>query len=360
MATEIATAYVSLVPSFSGGSAAIATQLGAPAAAAGATASKKFGGSFVGGLATLGKRVGPLLGAAAIAGVVKSAVSLEAQFSKTMNTLQAATGAPAAQLDKLSELAITMGADTVFSANEAADAMLELAKSGISPATIEAGALQGTLTLAAAGELDMASAATVAGNALNTFGLRGKDMNMVAAALAGAANASTASVDSMAQALQQVGPDAADAGLSIQETTAALAAFENAGIKGSDAGTSLKTMLARLVPNTEKAKGAMEDLGLKFTNANGEFVSLSEMAGRIQTSFAGLSAEERTLAMNTIFGSDARRAATILMNEGQQGIRGYIKATSDQSAAEKMAAAAMKGTAGALESMKGSIETAML
>jgi TP901 family phage tail tape measure protein len=147
-----------------------------------------------------------------------------------------------------------MGADTVFSANDAAGAMLELAKNGISPAVIQAGALKSALTLAAAGGVSMEEAATTMGNAINAFGLKGSQSASVAAALAGAANASSASISSLSQGLAQSATAAHQAGLSIQETTAALAAFANAGIQGSDAGTSLKTFLQRLVPQTKKAR----------------------------------------------------------------------------------------------------------
>lgn len=314
-------------------------------------ASKTF--SKIGGAAKL-------LGVVGLGAVVKNAVSTEAAFGKTMNLMQAGSGASGKEMDKLRALAIKMGADTQFSAGQAADAMLELSKSGISPAAIQAGALQGTLTLAAAGGLEMADAAGIAGNALNTFGLEAKDMNSVAAALAGGANASTASVESMGQALRQVGPGAKTAGLSIQETTAVLAAFDNAGIKGSDAGTSLKTMLTRLVPTTVKAKNAMADLGLKFTDSHGKFKSISNISEQLRQKMGKLSDAERTKAMNTIFGSDATRAATVLMGQGAKGIDKLIKKTSDQRAAQKMANASMKGTAGALERMSGSLETASL
>ena len=212
----------------------------------------------------------------------KSAVDVEAKFSTSMRLIQAATKASGGEIKQLNDLAIKLGADTSFSANDAADAMLELAKAGLSTKTIMGGALAGTLTLAAAGGTDLATASTIASNALNTFGLKGRDMASVAAALAGGANASSASVESLGQALQQVGPGATNAGLSLQETVGALSAFDAAGIKGSDAGTSLKTMLARLVPQTDKAAAAMDQLGLDFVKGNGEFESLGNIADQLQ------------------------------------------------------------------------------
>jgi TP901 family phage tail tape measure protein len=305
-------------------------------------------------------KVGGTALAVALVGVTTKAVSLEAEFSKTMNTMAAVADVPQEQIKKLSDLAMKMGADTVFSANDAASAMLELAKNGISPAVIQSGALKSALTLAAAGGIDMASAATTMGNALNTFGLKGKQAGQVAAALAGGSNASSASISSLAEALAQVGPGATNAGMSIQETVGALSAFANAGIAGGRAGTSLKIMLSRLVPQTDKAKNAMKDAGLNFVNANGSFKSLSDISGQLHDKLGKLSDAERTRALSSIFGADASRAATVLMNEGSKGIEKYTKATSDQGAANRVAAATMKGTAGAIESLKGSLETATL
>ncbi|WGY03728.1 phage tail tape measure protein [Nocardioides sp. QY071] len=308
------------------------------------------------GAAKLG--VGALaLGAGALA---KSAIDAERQFSTSMRLIQANTSATSAEMDKLNKLAIQLGADTSFSASEAADAMLELAKAGIDTKTIMGGGLAGTLQLAAAGGTDLATASTIASNALNTFHLAGKDMASIAAALAGGANASTASVESLGLALQQVGPGATNAGLSLQETVAALAAFDAAGIKGSDAGTSLKTMLARLVPTSKQAATAMDQLGLDFVKGNGQFESLANIAGQLQAKLGGLSQAQRTQALTTIFGSDASRAATVLMNEGTVGLRKFIKATKDQDAAQEAAAARMSGTEGALERLSGAAETAKL
>lgn len=355
---ELGSAYLSLVPSMRGFAPAVAKSLGATeavATAAGVKQGKKFGSGFTSGVK--GMKTGALVVAASIGGLAASSVNLEKKFSQTMNMIGANTNTPKKGLAELQKLALDLGASTSFSANEAADAMLELSKSGLSPATIQSGALAGTLQLAAAGGTSLESAATIASNALNTFNLKGKDMASISAALAGGANASTASVESLGQALSQVGPGAKNAGLDLNDTVGVLAAFDNAGIKGSDAGTSLKTMLTRLVPQTKAARTAMKDLGLKFTDAHGAFLPITDIAQQLQDKMSGLSQAERTTAMSTIFGSDATRAATVLMEEGSKGVGKYIKATKDKGAAEKAANARMSGTAGALERLSGSWET---
>lgn len=308
-----------------------------------------------------------LAGARGIAGVVTSSVDLEAKFSKTMNVLQATSGASGRQMKSLSALAMKMGADTVFSAQDAAQAMLELARGGIQPAQIAAGALKGTLTLAAAGELEMGEAANIAVKAMGAFGLKGRQMGQVAAALAGGANASSASVRDMSIALAQGGLAANSVGFSIQETTAILAGFSRAGLQGSDAGTSLKTTLDRLQPVTNSAKAAMMGLGAwssktgsAFVKANGEFKSAAQIAEILRKGTEKLTVAERKRLITQAFGSDAQRGATILARLGAAGVQKLTRATSDQNAAQRMAAANMKGTAGALEQFRGSVETAKL
>lgn len=321
--------------------------------------SSSVGSKLKGAVGTAAKATA-VAGTAAAVGlgaIAKNSVKLEASFSKTMSTLQASTGSTGKEIKDLTGLAMKLGAQTQFSANEAADAMLELSKAGISTKDIMQGAADGTLLLASAGGTDLATAATIASNAMATFNLKGKDMASIAAALAGGANASSASVESLGFALSQVGPGATNAGLSLQQTVGVLSAFDAAGIKGSDSGTSLKTMLARLTPQTDKAQVAMKRLGLNFTNADGSFKSITEVAQQLHDKLGPLSEAQRTVALNTIFGSDASRAATVLMKQGAAGIGKYIKATQDQTAAEKMSKAAMSGTSGAIEQLSGSFET---
>jgi len=289
-----------------------------------------------------------------------AAFTLAGNFEQSMNMVAQATGAPKEDMDDLIELAKQLGAETVFSSQDAAGAMLELAKSGLTPAEIKAGALAAALQLASAGGLDLATASTVMANAINTFGLKAEDAESVAAALAGGANASSASVDSLQQALAQAGAGSVNAGLSLQQTVGVLAAFADQGIQGSDAGTSLKTMLARLIPATDDAAMALEKYNLTFVDANGNIDDITVVAQKLQDQLGGLSEAERNAALQQIFGSDATRAASILMRDGAAVTQKYITATEDQAAAQKMADAAMSGSKGTIEEMTGSIETAAI
>lgn len=296
----------------------------------------------------------PLLGIAAMG--IKTAAS----FEESMNVMGAVAGVPGPELEKLRALAIKVGQDTVFSANEAAQAQVELAKAGVSTADILAGALKNGMDLAAAGGLEVAEASSIMANAMNTFNISGAESVQVADALAGAAAASSADVRDLALGLAQVGLVANASGLSIQETTAALAAMANAGLSGSDAGTSFKTMLMNLQPITKKQIKLMDELDLSFVNADGSFKSLTEIAGLLKDRLGSMSEAQRLAALETIFGSDAVRAATVLMNEGAEGIQGYIDQTSKVGTAWEQAKARMEGLPGAIERLKGSLETAAL
>jgi TP901 family phage tail tape measure protein len=294
----------------------------------------------------------------AVVGTV--AASVEAKYSASMKTLQVASGASAKSMQQLDKLALKMGASTVFGAGDAADAMVELAKAGLKPAQIEAGALQGSMNLAATEGMNLADAATVVANSMAQFNLKASEASRVADVLAAGSKASTASVESLSFGLRQVGPAAQVAGLSLNDTVGTLALFDANALKGQDAGTSLKTMLARLVPTTDAAKSAMADLGLKLVDQHGNFKSIVAIAGQLHGAFKGMSESQRAAAVNTIFGSDAQRAANILIDEGAGGLAKYIKATREKGVAEKMAQARMSGVAGAVEQMKGSLETAAI
>jgi TP901 family phage tail tape measure protein len=316
--------------------------------------------------AARGKKLSLLL-TAPILGIGAAAVKSQATFEQSINLLGVNAGVGGAELTKMADQAKQLGADTVFSASEAADAMLELAKSGFKPAEIAGGGVQATMALAATEGLNLADAATITGNAMNSFGIKAKNAGTIADALAGASAASSASVESLSQALAQVGPGAKNAGLTLQDTVGVLAAFDQAGIKGGDAGTSLKTMLTRLIPQTKQSATAMERLGLfskttgsAFVDNKGNFKNIADVAGILQRKLGKLSEAQKATALQTIFGSDATRAATVLLNNGRAGIEKYITASTKQGTAQKLADARMKGTAGAIEQMKGSIDTASI
>jgi TP901 family phage tail tape measure protein len=288
------------------------------------------------------------------------AVHTAAEFEKSMAQVKVAGNVGGEGMASLEDLALKMGAETIFSANESGEAMLDLVKAGITPAQVRAGALGSTMSLAATEGLALGNTAEIVGAAMNTFNVPARESKVIADALAGGANASSASVGGLAQSLAQGGQSAAMYGISLEETVGALAAFAQNGIQASDAGTSFKTFMMRLNPTAKKQKELMDELNLSFFDQHGKMVGLTTVAKRMRVAFKGMTDEQRNAALAVIFGSDAQRAANIFYKEGPAGLKKYIKATERQGGAQKMANAQMKGLPGAIERLKGSLETAAL
>lgn len=289
-----------------------------------------------------------------------AATSVAANFDDAMSQVQGALGGASEDMDGLRNLALQLGADTVFSATESAQAMVELAKGGLTEAQIKGGALAASMDLAAAGQLNLADAAATTVQMMGSFGLGAGDATRIANALAGAANASSADVSDLTQAMSQCSAQASLAGWSLEDTAAALALFADHGVKGSDAGTSLKTMLQRLAAPTDQAAEAIAAYGLNIRDSNGKMKDISGIADELTGKLGGLSDAERDAALQTIFGSDASRAAAILMQSGSEGLAKYIAATNDATAAETMANAQKGELSWALENMGGAVESAAI
>lgn len=396
------------------------------------------------------KKTGVMFGTVGIAAVagLGVAVKASADFEKKISGIAAVSGATEKELDKVRDKALKLGADTVFSAAESAGAMEELIKSGLTVDEVLNGAADATVALAAAGEIDLKDAATIASNAMNNFNLAAEDMPRIADLIAGAANASAIDVGEFGMALSQSGAVAKLAGLDFDDLSVAIAAMGNAGIRGSDAGTSLKTFLNNLQPTTEKQIELFEKLGLlqmknggsakdyaaalekqgkagekvsdaqerlnditskynargparneeerirraaevreateklaeaqaeakkindtvakgvgKASNAfydqQGKLKPLNQIAQTLQESLKGMTDQEKQLALETMFGSDAIRAAAVVADNGAKGFDDLSKQMGKVKAAD-VAAKRLDNLSGDLEQLKGSVETALI
>jgi TP901 family phage tail tape measure protein len=307
------------------------------------------------------KSGGALLGfGAAVSVGVGLAIKSYAEFDKAMSEVKAATHASAGDMELLRGAAIKAGADTAYSAREAADAITELSKAGVSTKDILSGGLDGALSLAAAGSLEVADAAELAATAMVQFKLKGDQIPHLADLLAAGAGKAQGSVEDLGAALGQSGLIAASTGLSIEETTGGLAAFASAGLLGSDAGTSFKTMLQSLTPNSAAAATEMEKLGIHAYDQQGKFIGLSKFAGNLQDSMKGLSDEQRNASMKIIFGSDAVRAANVLYEQGAKGISDWTARVNDSGYAAATAATKQDNLAGDIEKVGGSLDSVFL
>ena len=292
----------------------------------------------------------------------KAAIDLASTYSEFMNVLQATSGASQKEISQLDKLAQELGADLTLpatSAADAAEAMLELSKSGLSVNNVM-DASRAVLQLSAAGQLSNAKAAEIASNALNMFKLRGDEAIRVADLLAAGANKSSAEVVDMAMALQMSGSVYAAAQIPIEDLVAAIAEMANAGIKGSDAGTSLKTMLLSIQAPSQKARDLMTELGIGIYDAQGNMRPLSSLIGTFTEKLGGLTQEQRNAALATIFGSDAVRAANVVLMGGTTAFTNMKNAVTEEGAAAELAGARMKGLPGTLGAMTSAVETVAL
>ncbi len=309
--------------------------------------------------ATAAVAVAAAAAVAAMGAVAVASVKAAASFEYEMSRIKANAGATDAELSAMRATVLQLGKDTVFSAGQTAQAANELVKAGLSVGDAMQ-ALPGMLALASAGELDVASAAEITANQMSVFGLAAKDASAIADTLALTANRSTTQVSLLSDSLAMSGAVAAQAGLTLQETSAALALLANNGLKGSDAGTSLKQMFMQLMGPSEKARGLMRDYGITAYDASGQMLAMDQIIENVAEGLEGLTDEERDYALSVIFGSDAVRAANIMLKEGSQAFRDMTGVLSQAGAAQDIAATKMDNLRGSWEQFKGSWETALI
>lgn len=297
---------------------------------------------------------------AAVGAGVALAVSKFAEFDEQMSYVQAATHETAGNMDLLREAALEAGASTVFSATEAAQAVEELSKAGISTADILSGALTGSMDLAAAGGLGVARAAEISATALQQFGLEGSQASHVADVLAAGAGKAMGSVEDLANGLKFVGPIAASMGVSIEETTGTLALFAQQGIIGEQAGTSLRGMLSSLTSPSRQASKEIERLGITLYDSEGNFMGLENAAGQLSAAYSGMTGQARDASLGIIFGNQQITAATALYRAGAEGVAEWTDAVNDSGYAAETAAMRLDNLKGDWEAFTGALDTAFI
>lgn len=298
-----------------------------------------------------------MMESAVLAGFGRSVINEAEEYGNAISQVGGYLEITGAQLEEMSELALYWGKETQFSATEAADAMSELAKGGMTDAQIKGGALEATMQLAAAGGISMADAATVAVNAIKVFGLSAENATDVADALAGAANKSTAEIYDLSSSFRYVSGWAGLADYSINDVAGALGLLADYGLTGQIAGTGLRNVLQRLAAPTGKAADLMEQYGLQVYDANGKMKGIVEIVSDLNTAFADLDDETRNGVLNTIFGARGLPAAVALMEAGTDQLQDYISATEREGYALEMMNARMGDLGWALEYLRGEYET---
>lgn len=344
-------------------SATVKLPLGARLRAQAEEHGAQSGQTFVGGFKrVLATGAGLALGGGMLA-AARSVITAGVDMESNLNRLQGVTSASTQEMAKAAQVAQQLGQDTTIvgaSAADAAAAMLELAKGGLTMQQALAAA-PGTLRLAAAAQIDAATAAESQATILNAYQLQADQADHVADALANVANAAQGEVPDFMLGMQQASAVAHGFGISMDDTVAVLGLFAKAGIRGSDAGTSLKTMLTHLANPSDKASGAMEDLGIQAHDlATGEFVGLPKLFEQISAAAAKMRPDDFQRAAATLFGTDAIRGAMIAGSQGIDTLRQMQEAVLKAGGATTMAAANMQGLPGAIEKMSNSADGAKI
>lgn len=306
--------------------------------------------------------VGVAGGVVSLGAAIKSTFTLGLDFTSQMNTLQAVSGATGKTMEQVAAHARELGNDITIpatSASDAAQAMTELAKGGL---TVQQSmdAAKGTLQLAAAAQVSGAQAAQIQANALNTFGLSADQASHVADVLANTANAASGEITDFAQGMQQAGSVAKLFGIGLDDTSTVLGVFANNGIKGSDAGTSFKTMLTQLATPSAKAKRAMEELNLTVYDGQGRFVGMRSLTDQLSQAQGRMSQAAFQSAAGLVFGSDAIRGASILASGGVKAYDAMAQAVGRAGGAADLANAQMQGLPGALQKMQNAAQDVAL
>lgn len=291
----------------------------------------------------------PIVGAGV--GILKQASDFEA----ATNDLAVNARLVGAEFDAASKKAQALGQASVFSSTEAAKGMTELAKVGLDFGQIMGGAADAMVNLAAANNAGLEASAGVVGDILNQFRLNAAQLPGLVDQITGATIESKLSFDDYAQAIGQAGGAAGALGVKFDQFNAVLAATASSFSSGSDAGTSFKTFLTRLVPQSDEAAAVFKELNLRFFDAQGNMRSMAEIAQELQDKLGGLSQQDLNTKLKTVFGVDAIRTAIALMRQGGKGITDIMAKLKATDSAE-IARVRVKGLRGELDQFNSAIE----
>lgn len=305
-------------------------------------------------------------GALALAAGLGVAIKKAADFEKQLDFFGAVSASTQAEMAAISEKALQLGQDTIYSAGQIADSFVELGKAGVPAKLIIDGVGDAVAHLGAAADIPLDRAAQIMTAAVQTFSLAGTEAVRVADLLAGAANASIVEVEDLGVSLKYAGGVAASLKVPVEDVVNALAILGKYGIKGSTAGTSLRQILVSLTGTSKKATKQLEELGIitadgsnKFFDSQGNAKSLAEVFQILQDATAGLSNEQKLAAFKTIFNNRALAAALDLTKAGADGFAKMNEELSKTTAAE-VSAKRLDNLSGDVEILRGNIDTLLI
>uniref|UniRef100_UPI0039AF62BA phage tail tape measure protein n=1 Tax=Latilactobacillus fuchuensis TaxID=164393 RepID=UPI0039AF62BA len=300
---------------------------------------------------------GMKVGAVAVAGLSIAAIKTGADFEHQMSRVGAIAGASGSDLKALNDQAVKLGADTAFSAKEAAGGMENLASAGMNSKQIMQ-AMPGVLNLAAVSGGDVALSAENAATALNGFGLEASDSAHVADVFARAAADTNAEASDMGEALKMVAPQAHGAGLSLEETAAAIGVFSDAGIKGSMAGSNFGMALTKVQNPSKEAGDAMAELGFNAYDSSGKMKPLATQVEELKGKLSGMTDKQKQYYTSQIYGVQGGRAMNVLLQAQSGKLEGLTKSLQNSNgAADEMAKTMQNDLASSVEQLGGGFES---
>lgn len=291
-----------------------------------------------------------------IGGVGVAAVKTAADFDSAMSQVAAVSGATGKDFDALRSKAREMGSKTKFSATEAAEAMNYMAMAGWKTEDM-LGGIEGVMNLAAASGEDLATTSDIVTDALTAFGLSAKDSGHFADILAAASSNANTNVSMMGETFKYCAPIAGALGFSAEDTAEAIGLMANAGIKSSQAGTALRTIMNNLAGDVKISGKAIGDVTIATTNADGSMRDLSDILADCRSAFGNLTESEKAQAAESLVGKNAMSGFLALMNAGEGDIEKLSSAIDNcDGSAEKMAMTMQDNLAGQLTVLKSQLQ----
>lgn len=301
----------------------------------------------------------PLLQAGAFFGVslgLTDTINTQKDFEAAMSQVQATSGADDSELEQLTKKAEEMGATTKFTASDSAEAMNYMAMAGWKTEDMLDG-ITGIMNLAAAANEDLGTTSDIVTDALTAFGLSASDSGHSADVLAQASANANTNVSMLGESFKYVAPVAGAMKYSVEDVSLALGLMANASIKGSQAGTSLKTSIANMAAPTDKMQGAMDKYGISLTKRNGEMKSFKEVLDMLRANLGGLSETEQTAAASTIFGKEAMAGMLAIINASTADYEKLTQAIYNaDGATEKMANTQLDNLSGSITLLQSAVD----
>ncbi len=293
---------------------------------------------------------------AAVGGLATAAVKVASDFDSAMSQVAAVSGATGKELDALRDKAREMGSRTKFSASEAAEAMNYMAMAGWKTGDMLDG-IEGIMNLAAASGEDLATTSDIVTDALTALGLSAADSGHFADILAAASSNANTNVSLMGETFKYCAPVAGALGFTAEDTAEAIGLMANAGIKSSQAGTAMRTMLTSLTGEVTFVGDAFGELTVQTTNADGSMRSLGDILTDCRAAFAQMSESEKAANAEALVGKNAMSGFLAVMNAAPADIEKLNSAINNcDGTAEKMAATMQDNLAGQLTILKSQLE----